>query len=94
VAAIAYEHKTLGIMEMLGLRSFAIRIEDVSEALPNLVRETWSSQDDLRRILPGRIEEARSRAATVTDHIRSVLEAERTKETVIQPEPTPSRATR
>lgn len=63
--SISYQHKSSGIMEMLGLERFSIDISEVSEekVIP-LIEEILNSSEEMRRSLRGLIESIKIEAET------------------------------
>lgn len=77
VVAIAYEHKTPGIMEMVGLRRFSISIDNlVATQLRDLVAEAWRQRSTTRELLRARVvalqAELSEAVARVLDPYRSI----------------------
>lgn len=72
--AIAYGHKTTGIMELLGLADHVLPIEEVAERLDGMVGALWAERAAVRASLPGRVAEARRQAAGAAVEVRRLLE--------------------
>lgn len=76
--AIAYQYKTRGIMQMLGLQHWVLDIEDLDpETLTRLLDEAWQNRDstraELRRVLPQIEAEASQAGALIGLDFSSLL---------------------
>lgn len=63
VVAIAYQPKTRGIMAAMGLDDWVLAIDDVSELVAR-AHDLWIHADDVRELLPGKVETLRAQALT------------------------------
>jgi len=70
VAAIAYQPKTTGIMAVMGLDDWVLSIDDVSELLAR-AHDLWIHADDVRAVLPGKVQALRAQASTAAQHLRA-----------------------
>jgi colanic acid/amylovoran biosynthesis protein len=61
VVAIAYEHKTFGIMSMLGLNDFALPIDDMKDMLWPLTRRVWQERQQIKSHLKENIPDIRKK---------------------------------
>ncbi|MCI3927150.1 polysaccharide pyruvyl transferase family protein [Paenibacillus sp. TRM 82003] len=75
--AINYEHKTRGIMEMLGLIDYVVDINDITtDILVDMARRCWEKKDDLRTYLKNKIPDVVSDAALPAYYLREFQEEE------------------
>lgn len=75
VVAVAYEAKTWGIMEDLGLERHVIDISDVSpKSLVELAAETWAAREAIRAQIRRRLPHMRRRATAWLDGLESPVE--------------------
>lgn len=71
--AINYEHKTKGIMEMVGLPEYVVDIGDITpEQLMELVQKCWDEREQIRTMLADRIPEVVEQAKLPALFIRSL----------------------
>ncbi len=71
VLAIAYQYKTQGIMQMLGLQAWVIDIEKVSEdALIALLQQLWVQRTAVQAELRARIPALQHQAHTILAYVR------------------------
>jgi colanic acid/amylovoran biosynthesis protein len=74
--AIAYEHKTTGIMHDLGLQKWVVPIEGVATAdMRGLVDRLVDSDAEYRATLRGAVPEYVRRTRDTVDQLRDVLAA-------------------
>ncbi|NJP07613.1 MAG: hypothetical protein HC837_19340 [Chloroflexaceae bacterium] len=72
VVAIGYRHKTMGMMEMLGLERYVIDIAQVdSNTLTALLQAAWNEHATLRAQLPGHVGLLAARARLAGHIIRA-----------------------
>jgi colanic acid/amylovoran biosynthesis protein len=93
-AAIAYGHKTTGIMELLGLAEYVIPIEEVETRLDPMVAALWRDRAAVRASLPGRMAEARAWAGLAAVEVRRLVAGPSVPEPDAAPSPTPIGAAR
>lgn len=72
-AAIAYGHKTTGIMELLDLADYVVPIEEVETRLDAMVAALWAEREAVRASLPGRIAAARAWAQEAATEVRRLI---------------------
>ena len=70
VVAVAYEHKTAGIMNMLGLASFVVPIDQASERLQAVTQRLWMQRNQVRTLLPERVARMRSGSKQSAQYVR------------------------
>jgi len=73
VLAIAYQHKTPGIMTMAGLGAHVVDIAEVSGRLIPAFARAWAEREHMRRVLTETIPALRARAARETEVLRTLL---------------------
>lgn len=73
VVAIAYEHKTDGIMRMLGLEEFVVGIADVPDRLEDVVLQVLPRAAALRAIFQQRYDRAAADTARSVEAVRAFL---------------------
>jgi colanic acid/amylovoran biosynthesis protein len=73
VLAIAYQHKTPGIMTMAGLGAHVVDIAEVSGRLIPAFARAWAEREHMRRVLTETIPALRARAARDTEVLRTLL---------------------
>jgi colanic acid/amylovoran biosynthesis protein len=71
VVAIAYQPKTTGIMAAMGLDDWVLSIDDVS-GLVARAHNLWIHADDVREVLPGKVQALRTEAASAARELRAV----------------------
>jgi len=72
VVAIAYEHKTRGIMKMLGLENWVLDIEKINEHdLISKIDELYNRRFEIKEYLSKRVEEIRAISLYSTEIIRN-----------------------
>lgn len=75
VVAIAYEAKTRGIMEDLGLELYVVEISDVSpKGLVDLAADAWAEREAIRAQISQRLPELRRRATAWLDALEPWME--------------------
>jgi colanic acid/amylovoran biosynthesis protein len=62
VVAIAYEHKTVGIMQMMALSEYALDIADIRDRLLPMARRAWEARGALRSHVAQRVAALRREA--------------------------------
>jgi colanic acid/amylovoran biosynthesis protein len=76
VIAIAYEHKTHGIMRMLGLGDWVIDIEDVDkDVLASRIEELYNSRFEIRKNILEAVRRARAKSLLNAKIVRSWYES-------------------
>lgn len=74
VVAVAYEVKTRGIMEQLGLEDYVVDISSVrADELIRLVGEAWSVKDEIRERVARGVEELRHRAVAWMEELDGLV---------------------
>lgn len=74
VAAIAYEPKTTGILESMGLSSWGLDIDDISDGrLSRLVARQWAASADLRKTATDASELQAARIDDLWDSVRNAM---------------------
>ncbi len=72
VMAIGYQPKTEGIMTALGLQEWVVPIDDLGDLLERTC-QVWLSSEDLRKILPDRIDALRTQAYEAAKQLSGIL---------------------
>jgi colanic acid/amylovoran biosynthesis protein len=80
VVAIAYQPKTTGIMAVMGLDDWVLAIDDVSELVAR-ARDLWTQADEVREMLPRKVEVLRTEAIAAALELRAVVGSERQMQT-------------
>ncbi|MFH0964907.1 MAG: polysaccharide pyruvyl transferase family protein [Planctomycetota bacterium] len=76
VVALAYEYKGVGVLELLGLTQYALRIpEATTERVLTLAREALAQEQAIRAHLRERIAELQEQALSAARHVREAYEA-------------------
>jgi colanic acid/amylovoran biosynthesis protein len=74
VVAVAYEVKTRGIMEQLGLEDYVVEISTIrADELIRVVGEAWSFREELRERVARGVDELRHRAVVWVDEVDGLL---------------------
>jgi colanic acid/amylovoran biosynthesis protein len=78
VLAIAYQYKTYGVMEMLGLGDWVLAIETLSgQALGELLQRLWAERTNLRAELAQRIPQLQQEIQGELAQIRTDYDGQR-----------------
>lgn len=73
VVAIGYQPKTQGIMSALGLQDWVLPIDDMT-GFDTTTRRAWDAAEDLRKILPHKIEAMRVRIDASASELHAAFE--------------------
>lgn len=73
--AIAYEHKTYGIMDMLGLENWVIDVKDVDEhKLVSKIEELYKSLFEIKKNMLNAVQIARAKSLSSANIVRTLYE--------------------